>query len=511
MRNIFQTQGIIDSNAFVGLEELTRQERRRLIAAALAAIGLALVIVLTNGKILFSGFLLLFGAVAILTFYRLEWGLYVFIGIVLLCDQFRIPGFDPYTFRVGYFRNLKEIPYFPSMDWAVMNPLEVHFLLLVFIWLLSVAFRREVKFTHVPAWGAALVLLIWITGAFFYGIRRGGDFLPALWEIRALFYLSALYFFVPQVLRTKEHVHGIMWVCIIAISFKAFQGVARLARQGFSFQGLPTLTNHEDPLFIISLIVFLSALVVFKVHSAQRRVLLILFVPLLLGFITGQRRASYAALFVGILTFTILLQKADRRAFAKILAPAALLVALYTAVFWESNMRIASPIHLIKSGLSLDPDVAGERYTSNLYREFENYNLATTVRQQPIFGIGFGNKYDSPIDLASIGFPLRDYIPHNEIFWLIVKMGSLGFFVFWFFFGAFLLHASSMFARLKDPYLKSVCAVAIVAVVGQIVVSYFDLQLTYYRNMVYLGCLMGLVPVLEKVDEELTSVRNRTA
>jgi hypothetical protein len=37
-------------------------------------------------------------------------------------------------------------------------------------------------------------------------------------------------------------------------------------------------------------------------------------------------------------------------------------------------------------------------------------------------------------------------------------------------------------------------------VLNQIVISYYDLQLTYYRNMVYLGLLMGLVPALESMD-----------
>jgi hypothetical protein len=32
-------------------------------------------------------------------------------------------------------------------------------------------------------------------------------------------------------------------------------------------------------------------------------------------------------------------------------------------------------------------------------------------------------------------------------------------------------------------------------------VSYVDMQLTYYRNMVYLGVLIGLMPVLANLQE----------
>lgn len=483
------------------IDELTKRELRQLAVAIGAALALGMIILMTQGKVFFAGVLLLFSGVVILTFYRLEWGLYLFIGAVLLCDQHWIPGFQPLTFRVRYFLNIKENPHLPPMDWAVMNMLELHLLLVVFIWLLSVVFRKNEKFVHVPSWGAALLFLAWVAGAVFYGLRRGGEFLTALWEVRALFYLGIMYFFIPQVIRTKRHVEGLMWVCIAAISFKAFQGIFRFVSLGFSFQGYPTLTNHEDPLFILSLVVLFCGLVIYGAHTRQRRVLLVLLIPLLMGFVTGQRRASYGALFAGMIAFVVLLNKTERRVFMKRLLPIVVCVGLYAAVFWESNSRLASPLRLIKTGLSLDPDVAGERYYSNLYREIENYNLSVTVQRAPVFGVGFGNKYDAPIDLAAISFSLRDYIPHNEIFWLIVKMGGLGFLVFWFFLGSFLVYGSSTYMTLKDPYLRAVCAVAIVAVVGQIVVSYFDLQLTFYRNMVYLGCLMGLVGALRKIND----------
>lgn len=491
-------------SSLVRSDELTKRELRQLAAAIVAAVVLGTIILITQGKVFFAGLLLLFGGVVILTFYRLEWGLYLFVGMVLLCDHHWIPGFQPLTFRVRYFLNLKENPHLPPMDWAVMNMLELHLLLVVFIWLLSVVFRKNDKFVHVPAWGAALLFLVWVVGAVIYGMRHGGEFLTALWEVRALFYLCIMYFFIPQVLRTKRHIEGLMWVCIAAISFKAIQGIDRFVGLGFSFQGYPTLTNHEDPLFIISLVVLLCGLIIHKAHTAQQRALLVLLIPLLMGFVTGQRRASYGALFVGIIAFIILLNKTERRVFMKGLLPIIVCLGLYVAVFWESYSRLASPLRLVKTGLSLDPDVAGERYYSNLYREIENYNIAVTVQRAPAFGVGFGNKYDAPINLAPISFSLRDYIPHNEIFWLIAKMGVLGFLVFWFFLGSFLIYSSSTYMALKDPYLKAVCAVAIVAVVGQIVVSYFDLQLTFYRNMVYLGCLMGLVAALPNIDKNET-------
>ncbi|MGH2567098.1 MAG: hypothetical protein ACRDGA_02080, partial [Bacteroidota bacterium] len=151
--------------------------------------------------------------------------------------------------------------------------------------------------------------------------------------------------------------------------------------------------------------------------------------------------------------------------------------------------------------LSTDRETSGDRYYSNLYRDIEKYDLGRTIQREPIFGVGFGNTYDQPIPLVTIAFPLRDFIPHNQVLWILVKTGAVGFFLFWFFFNGFAFCGTQTFLRTSDPYLKAVCIVALTAVVNQIVVSYFDLQLTYYRNMIYLGTLMGLVSAIHGINE----------
>jgi hypothetical protein len=271
----------------------------------------------------------------------------------------------------------------------------------------------------------------------------------------------------------------------------------RFARLGFSLGGFPTLTNHEDPVFIFTLVILLLGLVVFGSRHGQRTLLVTLLPLLLLGFFVAQRRAAYGAAAITFLAFIVLLSRRHRWAIAKVILPALAVVVVYCTAFWDSESKWGSPVRLIRSGLSTDKETSGERFHSNLYRDFEKYDLAVTIRSSPLTGIGFGKKYEMPVPLADIPFPLRDYIPHNEILWIMVKVGALGFFAMFLFLDAFVLKGTSVFSRLDDPYLKAVCAVAVTAVFNQIVVSYYDLQLTYYRNMVYLGTLMGLLPTLE--------------
>ena len=465
--------------------------------------GCVSAILLFLNENIFAALALIFVVVImLLTFYRVEWGFYIFFGMVLFFDQFNIPNFSPITYRFDYFKNLKEISYIPSFSSAVLNPLELQLILLLLAWFIAVSVNKKTKVQSITAWGLALIFLVTLIASMLHGLSTGGVFLPALWELRAFFYFGFLYFFVPQIIQTKEQISTLLWIFIACVTVKALQGIVRFTAQGLSFRGMETLTNHEDPVFITILIMLLLAFVLFNAKVKHRTVLLWLLLPLIFGFFTGQRRASYGGLIISFVVLVVLLSGRERLLLFKSLAPFLIVAAIYSAVFWNSESKLASPVKLIKSAFFTDKEEAGERYLSNLYREFERYDLAYTVSSSPVTGLGFGKKYLMPIPLAEIPFPLRDYIPHNEILWLIVKMGAAGFFVFWFFFDSILFKSSALCTRMRDPFLKSVCAIVIISFVNQIAVSYYDLQLTYYRNMVLLGTLWGLLPAIESLDKQ---------
>jgi hypothetical protein len=471
------------------------------VLTAVSAVALSAVLIVANGN-LFAGIAFL-GVLAVIfmTAYRVDWGFFLFICMVLVFDEGVIPGFHPLTYKVSFFRNLKENPYLPSLQAAVVNPLELYLFFLLLTWIVLLGVKRNLMFNKITSWFSALLFFGAVIVSFSYGMKRGGEFLPALWELRAVFYFGLMYFFVPQVIQTKEQIRSLMWVCIGAISFKAFQGIDRFVEMGFSFGGFPTLTNHEDPVFFVSLIIMLLAMSLFGGFEKQRRVLQWLLIPLTVGFIVAQRRAAYASFAATMVAFLFLLSRQQLWRVLRIVLPLTVVFGLYLGAFWNSESKVGSVARLVKSSLSNDPEEAGERYYSNLYRVYERYDLAMTVRGMPLTGIGFGNKYDQPIELVHISFPLREFIAHNEILWLLVEMGAIGYFCFWLFFISFVFRGSSVFSRLRDPYLKSVCAVSVVVVINQLVVSYYDLQLTYPRNMIYLGVLMGLLPTIETLSK----------
>lgn len=486
------------------------KETTWLIFFAIISIFVTFIYVYSEGSTFTTVSVILLMITILVTFYRLTWGLFIFISFVLLFDQFPPRGYGITIIGTEYFLNLKSLKLFKNIELAVINPLELHLLLIVFAWILTYLTRKNLYFQKIPNYISLILLFLWLTISFILGISRGGEFLPALWELRALFYMGILVLITPQIIQSRKDLINLVWVILITLTIKAFIGVIRLVRLGFEFGDRTQLTNHEDPLFFSSIMIFLLSLILFKYKSPQRVFLTWILPFIIIVFFFSQRRAAYAALFLGIITFIFLIQKKQLKIILKYLIPIIFLFLIYTAIFWNGSGTLAIPAQLVKVSITDPKEPTDLRYYSNLYRKIENYNLAQTVIRSPITGIGFGQKYDQPIPLVRIPFPLQDYIPHNEIYWIMVKSGAIGFFLFFLFFNSYIFQLSNLYKTLSDPYLKSLCSMIIVAIIGQLVVSFYDLQLTYYRNMVFLGTLLGLIPTIKLLADSAITNETKT-
>lgn len=466
----------------------------------LAIFGVGLLV--TAGDILFVAFICYMTLIFVLSFIRIDISLYIFMASVMFLDQYPIPNFPSYSEKLNFFSNLKEIDYIPYFHTGMFSPAEMHLAFLTLSLVLYSILKLNIKFKPIPAPLPYIVFFGVMIFGMAYGLSRGGDFLVSLWEVRALFYFALIVILVSQIISTREQIRILVWIFIAGSTFKAFQGVLRFIEMGFTTGGFEVLTNHEDAVFIVTIILLLIGFIIYGVRNGQRKFILLLMPIILLGFYVAQRRASYASLIVSIAVLLVILDSRRRVTFLKYFVPVAIGLFIYGAVFWNSNSTIARPVQLIKSGIEKpDLETNAADYYSNLYREIENYNLAQTVVNNTVLGVGFGNVYEQPIPLVNIRFPLMDYIPHNQILWVFVKMGAVGFFAFWFYFNSVAAKANQLFHRLKDPYLKAVMVMITLSVINQMVVSFFDLQLTYYRNMLYLGCLIGMIPSIEYIAD----------
>jgi hypothetical protein len=494
--------------------EFPKPLRNIVFAGGIGAISalVAWMVLITNGNAFAVIGVLSVMVVMVVTLYRVDWGFYLFVLLVFVFDQFPIGGnLIPFTYTLGYLIQLSSIEYLPPFPDGKISPMELHLFFILIVWLLAIAGRSKSPGVKIHIKVPLMLFIAAGVASFFYGIARGGDISFSFWEIRALAYLVLLFIFVPKIIETKEQLQTLLWVMIIGIGFKAFQGALLFASMGFTMGTWPhiyeTLTNHEDPLFFITLFLFLLGLVIFGDRGRQQKVLLWLLVPLTLGFIAAQRRATYASFCVTLLAFVVLLSKKDRMVIMKPLLVLVVVFVLYVAAFWNSSYGRFSMVALsVKATITGEGGVRGgdKDYTSTLYRKMENYNLAYSYQVFPIVGSGFGLPFLTPRWIINFN-KLASIIPHNQILWIFVKTGALGGFLFWLFFNSFAFNGARVFAKLSDPYLKAVCAVCVVAIVNQFVVSFVDMQLTWYRNMIHLGILMGLIPVCQNLDAKIKS------
>ena len=471
----------------------------RLVVIA-GSIVIPLIVVGTGGNVMFGALFLALLSVGLVTVYRLDWGFYLWVGLVMASDSYDIPGFQPLINTAQYLTTLNTT--YRGMTYGVLAPVELHILFFLFVFFVIAALRKDIHLQKVTLGYAGVLFFGGLVVSLLYGKFRGGDVQMGIWEIRALMFFGLTFFLARQVITTREQITNLFWVFIIAIALKGFEAIMRFGQLGYSFGGFRTVTNHEDPLFGVTLLIFLLGLVYFGYRGTQKKVLWTLLPILAFAFYLGNRRATYASLIVCLIGFLALLASQERKKVMKRLAVFAVLFCLYLAAFWNSYGRAATVARAVRTTIfSDDREISAEDFSSGLARQHENYCLAVTFRRAPLLGIGFGNMHDWPIR-AWGAFALKGYITHNEILWLLTKTGAVGFFFFLFFLNLIVLQGASISRQLRDPYLRALCVMMTLAILNQLVVSYVDMQLTYYRNMIYLGILTGMIPTLPIVEKK---------
>ena len=260
-----------------------------------------------NGDIPVVLTVLYLAGICVLSLIRVDYSLYLLMAGVMLFEQYAIPGFEPVTHEIRYFNNFKEIPYLPPVSAAMMNVVEIHLAFIFLSTLVLLAARKDLSLVPIPVWLPFLLFAGALGFSVVYGLQRGGDLLVAIWEVRALFYLCLMYLIVPQVIRTKRQIRILFWIFIVGIAVKALQGLGRFIALGFTTGGYDVLTNHEDPVFMVTLFILLTAFVVYRTGHRQAFWLVILLLPMLAGFYVAQRRAAYASMMVSMAVFPILI------------------------------------------------------------------------------------------------------------------------------------------------------------------------------------------------------------
>ncbi|TMG42096.1 MAG: hypothetical protein E6H91_17380 [Chloroflexi bacterium] len=405
----------------------------------------------------------LIGAVlGMAVFVRPALGLYMLFAAAILLEQFEITGLDPLTARTHFFQNLSGFSSVPLRLSASD--------LLAIATLVSWGMRRLVGGNSPVRAGpigfaVGADFMVFVVGTAI-GIARGGgwDAITTLAEARGGVYACLLYFLTANLVRERRQVLVLLWLFVLLVGVKALQGIGNYIEvQTHGPYWIEAVTAHEDVIF------FDVAMMLALVMAALR--------------VRGAVVIMIAAV-------------ARPRLTAVVVALGTLVLVVYAVTFWNHSGPLAQPIAVFRG--VVDPNSISERdQLSNLWREIENDNIAYTVKQVPLTGVGLGQQYlfqkEPP---ALTNFVYWRYITHNALLWIWLKAGPYGAFAFWFLIARVIMTGLQLYRRLDDPLLRATASFPVLLAVAQVVFSSLDLGLTYNRTMIVFGVALGLMAPL---------------
>ncbi|HEU5377728.1 MAG TPA: O-antigen ligase family protein [Ktedonobacteraceae bacterium] len=265
--------------------------------------------------------------------------------------------------------------------------------------------------------------------------------------------------------------------------------------------------DHADAVLLAGAI--LLSLGMLLLGSTRRQKLFILTsLPInVIAIMVTHRRAGFAALAIGLVFLAIILLRANKQLFFKVVPVTALILSIYVGAEWNCNSgsSLCQPARAISSQFNPDPRDAA----SNGYRDTERFDVILNIQANPITGLGFGQKFVFYAPLPDLSFwEFWHYTPHNEILWVWMNMGVFGFLAFWWLIASALYRSGRLIQVLSaagDNKARALLATAACLIVMQMSVSYVDLGLTDSRSMFMLWVMFGVIGHLPAILQRSTN------
>ncbi|MBB6051632.1 O-antigen ligase family protein [Armatimonas rosea] len=517
----------------LGLREVEQRQRRQQAIlggiAGLLALLAGISYVLVEPTTLLVPILLLSATLLPAVFwYYPRMALFGIFGCAILFEVFQtVPKEQGLTDAVPFFWNINTM--FDKFLGSNPKAAPINFfelILIVFsgIMLLSFATRQRTQLRVGSLFWPIAIYLGFVVVGFLNGMSTGGNLNEALQETRAQFYFGIMYVMAVNAIRDRKHVDSLIWLSVICIAFKAFNYIYRhfaLFHAEIQDQGVG---SHEEAFFFMSFVMLLSVLSFAKVQQKLQVLMWTLLPFVFFANLTTNRRTAYAALTIALPILLLAAYKGfpkARRSVLTVLVSIAVLFPPYFIAFKDKDGAIAGPARAINSAISPNQRDSD----SDTYRRNENYDLMFTMRATPVsqaIGYGYGKRFYTPAKLDSIKdiYAWYNLLPHNQILWVWMRLGTLGFLAFWGMVCSILVYAcrvirfqerETLKPKPGDIYPRLVAFYALIEVVLLMVFGLLDLQLSNFRDMVFVavwvGALAGLAPGAMALNDPEKRVR----
>lgn len=487
------------------ITRVTRKRERWLFIVILAfALGMMPIMSYTQGQLGFALTMSLL-IVAVIVVLMARWpifGFYTLLACAVVVEQDPLPYpiFTDHLYIFSWPAQFQGAPERP------IGFLAIFILLLVIIQRL--AGRKGAALRLGPLILPFLVLIVGVTIGVVHGLSSGGDGRIIVLEVRPFWYLFINYLLAYNLVSEKRHVLGLLWITVVGTFIKALQGVyIVLGPLGGHISGQNEIMAHEQSFFFV-LVLLLILLCMWLDRLRWLLWVALMSTPfLIVALLANNRRADYAAFLIGAVcawAFALVVQPQRRASLIVGMCFTFMFLGAYVLIFQHVSGAVGAPANAIVS--ILHPSAADIRdQSSNMYRYIEDFDLMFTEKQSPLLGYGFGRPFMQPIVLPNIISldPYYLYIPHNTVLWVWMRLGPLGFGALFYLLGSFVVRSGIIARTIRDRDLQLVAIFAVAVVMIEIPLAYGDYQLFFYRNIFYLGLLMGLLARLPAIDQKL--------
>lgn len=410
-------------------------------------------------------------------------------------ERFADPGQDNLTAKIPLFRSFAEVYHISGV---IVTPIELMMALALLVWLARGISERRVRVRPSVLGVGVMVVFGMAVAMEVFGLARGGVFNISLWELRPFLYVAVTYLLASQLIGRRAALEAVLWGMVIGTGLKGVLGTERVITLG-GVARPEAILEHDESFFFSCYISLTVALWLFRKRGNLRRVATALLPFVVTADLGNNRRAAWVMLPAMLLALAVVAyvrSPARRTVIASVVGVLLLVGTGYVLVFRNSTSLVAEPAHAIWSQFQPDP----RDQASNLYRQLENANLAIDIRIAAFTGTGFGVPIAHPIPLydASNIDPLINFIPHNNILYVWLRMGTLGAIAFWWMIGAAIVAACRL-ARHPDRDLGLFGAVTLTAVIAWLVQGWLDVGITSFRIVLLVGSLLGAVAAAHRL------------
>jgi O-antigen ligase len=415
---------------------------------------------------------------------------------------------DSLTDQVPFFLNLNNST---GLSGFSGSPAEIFMGVALLAWLTSSASRGWQTLKEIRILRAYVAYIAVVFLAELHGLASGGNFNVSLWELRPQVYAFLIYVMAATLLRERRQFMVLAGIFLAGAAIKAGIGYNRYF---FTLhQDLGTaeaMLAHEESYFL-ALLLIATVVAIIWYWRPKLVIPLVLISPLVfIVLLENRRRAATLALWAGlavVMLLAIWFERPLRKRLIVVTAIAVLALGGFVATFWNDQYGMAAQIVRPLHSILGEPDQRD--YSSNLYRINENANLIATYRTNIPFGIGFGIPMMVIYPMADISqsYPFWQYIPHNSLLWVAMRMGLLGMAVFGGLVGTALIEAISLFRTKTDAFMRGVAAFAVAAIIAELIVGFGDLQLENYRNMIFFGAVLGTIDAARRLPALVPAAR----